>query len=65
MANGTSMTISNTGSTKMMCHDPGVMSQESVYLATLASVARYQINGTLLVLLDSNGTTILTFAGQL
>ena len=61
---GASLTISGTGSTRMMCHDQGIMSQESAYLAALESVQGYQINGSSLVLTDNNSSSLLTFSGQ-
>lgn len=63
-ANGTSMTISGIGSTKMMCHEPDIMNQESAYLAALESVRGYQITGSTLVLAGSDGSPLLTFSGQ-
>jgi len=63
-ANGTSMTISGIGSTRMMCPEQDVMNQESAYLAALESVQGYQINGNTLVLTDNNNSTVITFSGQ-
>lgn len=58
---GTSMTIGSAGSTKMYCIGPGVMQQESTYLASLSRAAAFTITGNRLSLAEANGTTLLSF----
>jgi heat shock protein HslJ len=58
---GTSMTIGSAGSTKMYCTGPGVMQQESTYLASLSRAAAFTITGNRLSLAEANGTTLLSF----
>jgi len=61
---GTSLSIGGTGSTKMNCTGPGVMQQESAYLALLGRAAGFTITGNRLSLADANGTALLTFTGE-
>jgi len=43
-----SFTITGLGSTKMFCHEPGVMQQEQDFLNALAAAERYEVkNGRL------------------
>jgi heat shock protein HslJ len=43
-----SLTITGLGSTKMFCHEPGVMQQEQDFLNALAAAERYEVkNGRL------------------
>lgn len=63
-ANETSLAISGIGSTRMMCAQQDIMTQESAYLSALESVQGYQITGSSLVLTDNNGSSLLTFSGQ-
>ena len=48
------LVFGQSGSTRMACA-PEVMDQEQKYLAVLASVQSYRLNGTALVLLDAAG----------
>jgi heat shock protein HslJ len=48
-------------STMMMCPAPGVMDQESEYLAALEMVSSYTIEAEQLTLYDAQGQTILTY----
>jgi heat shock protein HslJ len=61
-ATGTSLSIGPAGSTKMYCGDPGVMQQESTYLAALSKVKTFTIRSDRLSVSDARDTTILTFA---
>ena len=61
-AGQSSVAIEGIGSTLMACMDPGVMEQESRYLALLGSAAQFRIDGDQLVLSDAYGTPILVFA---
>lgn len=58
---GTSLSISAIGSTKMYCTSPGVMEQESIYLASLGKATSFSIGGDRLSLSDAKGATILSF----
>jgi heat shock protein HslJ len=58
---GTSVSIGSAGSTKMYCTGPGVMQQESTYLASLSRAAAFTITGNRLSLAEANGTTLLSF----
>jgi len=61
---GNSLSIGGTGSTKMHCTGPGVMQQESTYLASLGRAAGFTITGNRLSLTDANGIALLTFTGE-
>jgi heat shock protein HslJ len=58
---GTAISIGPVGSTKMYCTSPGVMQQESTYLASLSRAAAFTITGNRLSLAEANGTTLLSF----
>ena len=59
---GSSLSTGTAGSTKMYCGMPGVMVQENNYLALLAKVKTFTIEGRRLSLKDEKGTTILSFS---
>jgi heat shock protein HslJ len=59
---GTAITIGQAGSTMMYCDTPGVMDQESAYLALLGQAKTITIEGYRLTVSDTKGTTILSFA---
>jgi heat shock protein HslJ len=61
---GTSLSISAIGSTKMHCTSPGVMQQESTYLASIRSTTMFTITGDRLSLAGANGTTLLSFTRE-
>jgi len=61
---GISMSIGPAGSTKMYCNNPGVMQQESTYLASLNRAATFTITGDRLSLTNANGATLLSFTKQ-
>ncbi|MFA5267693.1 MAG: META domain-containing protein [Methanoregula sp.] len=58
---GTAITIGQAGSTEMYCTAPGVMEQESAYLATLSRAASVTTVNDRLTFADAKGTTILSF----
>lgn len=58
---GTSMSIGSAGSTMMYCTSPGVGQQESTYLVSLGRAATFTITGDRLSLVDTKGTTLLSF----
>jgi heat shock protein HslJ len=61
-ASSSEISISDVASTEMWCSDPaGVMDQEQVFLAALASVASHRFAGEQLELLDGTGAVVLTF----
>jgi heat shock protein HslJ len=59
---GTGITIGQAGSTMMYCSNPGVMDQESTYLALLSRAKTISVEGEHLTLSDEKGVAILTFA---
>lgn len=59
---GTTITIGQAGSTMMYCGQPGVMEQESAYLALLNQAKTFTLEGDRLSLFDVKGTKILSFA---
>lgn len=58
---GTSLSISGIGSTKMYCTTPGVMQQETTYLASLDLVKTFTIQGNRLTVSDAKGIPVLSF----
>jgi len=58
---GTSLAISSLGSTKMNCPGPGIMQQETGYLAALGKTTGYSIGGDRLTLSDASGSPLLAF----
>ncbi len=58
---GTSLSISGIGSTKMYCTTPGVMQQETTYLASLDLVKTFTIQGNRLTVSDAKGIPMLSF----
>jgi heat shock protein HslJ len=59
-----SITISNTSSTKMFCQDPGVMEQESAFLADLSGASSFRVSETSLKLYDAAGNAVLVFVPE-
>jgi len=57
---GSSLTFGPLISTQMFCGDPGVMDQETAYLAALQSVDSWAIDGETLTL-SSNGAPVLMY----
>lgn len=57
---GSSITFGPLASTEMFCGDPGVMEQETAYLATLQSVDAWAIDGESLSL-TAGGSLVLTY----
>jgi heat shock protein HslJ len=61
-AGESSLSVGDVFSTEMGCLEPeGILDQETAYLATLMTAARYQIVGNRLEILDEAGTQILVF----
>ncbi len=58
---GENLSVSSLFSTLMYCETPGVMDQESAYLAHLANVSSYRVAGDRLILMDAAGTETLFF----
>jgi len=58
---GTSLQVSQAGSTKMACGAPGVMQQESSYLTLISQAKTFTIKGDLLTLADAKGAAMLSF----
>jgi heat shock protein HslJ len=63
-ATGTAISIGPAGSTKMYCNSPGVMEQESSYLAALSRAAAFTITGDRLSLADTKGAMLLSFTRE-
>jgi heat shock protein HslJ len=53
--------ITGTASTKMFCDGPGVMEQESAFLADLSKASSFRFSGSSLKLYDASGKTMLVF----
>jgi len=62
--NGAGLEIDSVYSTLMYCTEPGVMEQESRYLAALGSAASYRIEGDRLTLVDAAGQELLQFVRE-
>jgi heat shock protein HslJ len=58
---GTSLHVSQVGSTKMACGATGVMQQESSYLSLISQAKTFAIRGDRLTLTDVKGGAILSF----
>lgn len=58
---GSGITIGQAGSTEMYCMTPGVMDQESEYLALLQKAKTFSLEGERLVFSDAGGKIILRF----
>ena len=62
---GDSITIDAPTMTEMACEDPpGVMDQESAFVASLDSVTNYTMAGGILELLNADGQTLLLMGAQ-
>lgn len=55
------ISITGIGSTKMLCHGPGIMDQESAFLSDLSMAASFRVRESTLKFYDVNGTTVLVF----
>ena len=47
--------------TDMACRDPGIMEQESAFLASLSKVTSFRVSESSLKFYDAAGTTVLVF----
>lgn len=56
-----SISIIGIGSTKMLCHGPGIMGQESAFLSDLSIAASFRVSDSTLKFYDANGKTVLVF----
>ncbi|RPI39987.1 MAG: META domain-containing protein [Methanoregulaceae archaeon] len=56
-----SISITGIGSTKMLCHGPGSMDQESAFLSDLSMAASFRVSESTLKFYDANGKTVLVF----
>jgi heat shock protein HslJ len=64
-ADGSALTISGVGSTKMYCTAPdGIMIQESTYLNALAAAKGYSIEEDRLTILDGQGKALLEYRAE-
>jgi len=55
------LSITGIGSTKMYCPEPGIMEQESAFLADLSMVTSFRVSESSLKFLDANGKAVLVF----
>ena len=55
------ITISGTSSTEMFCQEPGVMEQESAFLASLSKVSAFRVSESSLNFYDAAGKIVLVF----
>jgi heat shock protein HslJ len=55
------LTITGIGSTKMFCSGPGVMQQESAFLADLGRASSFRVSDSFLKFYDASGKTVLVF----
>ncbi len=61
-AEGSNLSIGSLASTEMFCENPpGVMDQESAYLAALGSAATFSVEAGQLYIADENGETVLIY----
>ena len=58
------ITITPESVTTMLCWEPGVMEQESAYLADLSEAASFRMGGTSLYFADASGKTVLVFVPE-
>jgi heat shock protein HslJ len=56
-----SINITGMSSTKMVCHGPGVMEQESALLGDISGVVSFRISESSLKFYDATGKTVLIF----
>jgi heat shock protein HslJ len=56
-----SVNISDISSTKMFCQGPGVMQQESAFLADLSKASSFRVSEHALKFYDAAGKPVLTF----
>jgi heat shock protein HslJ len=56
-----SINITGISQTKMFCHGPGVMEQESAFLADLSEVSSFRVSESSLKFYDAAGKIVLTF----
>jgi heat shock protein HslJ len=56
-----SITISGSSSTKMFCHGPGVMEQESAFLVDLSGASSFRVSESSLKFYDAAGKAVLVF----
>jgi heat shock protein HslJ len=55
------VSITGIGSTKMFCHGPGVMEQESAFLADLQKASSFRVSEAFLKIYDASGKPVLVF----
>ncbi|OPX64613.1 META domain-containing protein [Methanoregula sp. PtaB.Bin085] len=55
------ITLSREIITDMRCDRPGIMEQESVFLADLSKVSSFRVSGSTLKMYDETGTTVFVF----
>jgi heat shock protein HslJ len=63
-ANDHSITATTESVTQILCWGPGVMEQESAYLADLSAVSSWRTGGSDLYLADASGRTVLVFNAE-
>lgn len=58
---GNAVTLSRETITDMRCDRPGIMEQESAFLAILSNVSSFRVSGSTLKMYDAAGTTVFVF----
>ena len=56
---GSAITVEQLASTKMACQEPGVMQQETVFLASLSEAETYRLEKSRLELVRKDGQTVV------
>lgn len=59
-----SINISGISSTKMVCQGPGVMEQESAFLADLSGASSFRVSESFLKLYNAAGKAVLVFVPE-
>jgi heat shock protein HslJ len=55
------ISITGIGSTKMYCQEPGIMEQESAFLADLSMATSFRVSESSLKFYDADGKAVLVF----
>ena len=58
---GLSLTFGPLASTEMFCGEPGVMDQETQYLAALQQAAMYRVDAMMLEIFDADDTRLVQY----
>jgi len=61
---GNAITLSRETITDMRCDRPGIMEQESAFLAGLSKVSSFRVSGSTLKMYNDAGTTVIVFTAM-